>query len=98
LAQSNDVLATGLRNPSARNLRGRSQPGKLKLRTPDGKVVGELHSSARETQNYLSRIPGPLPDRIDLHIGVAQVKFREMSGDRTGGMSPLKLEIPSGAF
>jgi len=52
--------------------------------TPDGKIAHESKSSPREIQNYLGRISGPLLDRIDLHVEVPQVKFREMSGDRTG--------------
>ena len=55
--------------------------------TPEGKMPGESHSSPRETQRYLGRISGPLLDRIDLHIEVPQVKFREISGDRTGETS-----------
>ncbi|MSU59784.1 MAG: ATP-binding protein [Pedosphaera sp.] len=55
--------------------------------TPDGKMPGESKSSPREIQNYLGRISGPLLDRIDLHIEVPQVKFREISGDRTGETS-----------
>jgi magnesium chelatase family protein len=55
--------------------------------TPDGKMPGESKSSPREIQNYLSRISGPLLDRIDLHVEVPQVKFREISGDRTGETS-----------
>src|SRR5450755_571825 len=50
--------------------------------TPDGKMAHESKSSPREIQNYLGRISGPLLDRIDLHIEVPQVKFREISGDR----------------
>ena len=52
--------------------------------TPDGKMPGESRSSPREIQNYLGRISGPLLDRIDLHVEVPTVKFREISGDRTG--------------
>ena len=52
--------------------------------TPEGKMPGESHSSPREIQKYLGRISGPLLDRIDLHIEVPPVKFREISGDRTG--------------
>src|ERR1022692_1182427 len=37
-----------------------------------------------ETQNYLGRISGPLLDRIDLHIEVPPVQFREIASDRTG--------------
>jgi magnesium chelatase family protein len=52
--------------------------------TPDGKMPHESKSSPREIQNYLGRISGPLLDRIDLHVEVPQVKFREISGERTG--------------
>jgi magnesium chelatase family protein len=55
--------------------------------TPDGKMPHESKSSPREIQNYLGRISGPLLDRIDLHIEVPQVKFREISGERTGETS-----------
>src|SRR5438309_6278531 len=51
---------------------------------PDGRMPGESRSSPREIQNYLGRISGPLLDRIDLHVEVPQVKFREISGDKTG--------------
>jgi magnesium chelatase family protein len=56
-------------------------------RTPDGKMPGESRSSPREIQNYLSRVSGPLLDRIDLHIEVPPVKFREITSERTGEMS-----------
>jgi magnesium chelatase family protein len=55
--------------------------------TPQGKMPGESHSSPREIQRYLGRISGPLLDRIDLHIEVPPVKFREISGDLTGETS-----------
>ncbi len=55
--------------------------------TPDGKMPGESKSSPREIQNYLGRISGPLLDRIDLHVEVPQVRFREISGDKTGETS-----------
>ena len=55
--------------------------------TPDGKMPGESRSSPREIQNYLGRISGPLLDRIDLHIEVPAVKFREITSERTGEMS-----------
>ena len=50
-------------------------------------MPGESKSSPREIQNYLGRISGPLLDRIDLHIEVPPVKFREIAGDRTGETS-----------
>ncbi len=52
--------------------------------TPDGKMLGESHCSPREIQNYLGRISGTLLDRIDLHVEVPAVKFREMTAGRTG--------------
>ena len=55
--------------------------------TPDGKMPAESRSSPREIQNYLGRISGPLLDRIDLHVEVPAVKFREMTGERTGETS-----------
>ena len=55
--------------------------------TPDGKMPGESKSSPREIQNYLGRISGPLLDRIDMHIEVPPVKFREMSGTQPGETS-----------
>jgi magnesium chelatase family protein len=55
--------------------------------TPDGKMPQESHSSPRDIQNYLGRISGPLLDRIDLHIEVPAVPFREIAGDRAGEAS-----------
>jgi magnesium chelatase family protein len=55
--------------------------------TPDGKMPGESRSSPREIQNYLARVSSPLLDRIDLHIEVPPVKFREITSERTGEMS-----------
>ncbi len=50
-------------------------------------MLGEPKSSPREIQNYLGRISGPLLDRIDLHIEVPPVQFREMSNAQPGGTS-----------
>src|SRR6266511_3115970 len=47
----------------------------------------ESKCSPREIQNYLGRISGPLLDRIDLHIEVPAVKFREMTSERPGETS-----------
>jgi magnesium chelatase family protein len=60
--------------------------------TPDGKMPAESRSSPREIQNYLGRISGPLLDRIDLHIEVPQVKFQEISSERTGEHSAVIRE------
>ena len=50
-------------------------------------MPGESKNSPREIQNYLGRISGPLLARIDLHIEVPQVKFRDISAERTGETS-----------
>ena len=50
-------------------------------------MPGESRSSPREIQNYLGRISGPLLDRIDLHVEVPPVKFREITSERTGEAS-----------
>jgi magnesium chelatase family protein len=55
--------------------------------TPDGKMPHESRSSPREIQNYLGRVSGPLLDRIDLHVEVPPVNFREMSSEKTGESS-----------
>lgn len=55
--------------------------------TPDGKMPGESKCSAREIRNYLGKISGPLLDRIDIHIEVPAVKFREMTAERNGESS-----------
>ncbi len=50
-------------------------------------MPGESRSSPREIQNYLGRISGPLLDRIDLHIEVPVVKFRDITGEKIGESS-----------
>jgi magnesium chelatase family protein len=39
-------------------------------------------SSPHEMQRYLSKISGPLLDRIDIHIEVTPVPFDKLSDDR----------------
>ena len=51
------------------------------------KRTAESRCSPREIQNYLGRISGPLLDRIDIHVEVPQVKFREISGEQNGETS-----------
>src|SRR6516162_3690598 len=55
--------------------------------TPDGKMPGESRSTPREIQNYLGRISGPLLDRIDLHIEVPPVNFRQITSEQVGEKS-----------
>ncbi|MEX0944765.1 MAG: YifB family Mg chelatase-like AAA ATPase [Balneolaceae bacterium] len=58
-----------------------------------------------QMQRYLSKISGPLLDRIDLHIDVEKVGFRELSGRSNGECSAdirrrviRAREIQSGRF
>ncbi|MBX2828801.1 MAG: YifB family Mg chelatase-like AAA ATPase [Flavobacteriaceae bacterium] len=44
-------------------------------------------SSPAEMQRYLSKISGPLLDRIDIHIEVTPVPFEKLSDDRKGESS-----------
>jgi magnesium chelatase family protein len=55
--------------------------------TPDGKMPHESRSSPREIQNYLGRISGPLLDRIDLHVEVPAVPFKEITSAQAGEAS-----------
>ncbi len=50
---------------------------------PDAPVM----SSPAEMQRYLSKISGPLLDRIDIHIEVTPVPFEKLSDERRGESS-----------
>jgi magnesium chelatase family protein len=45
-----------------------------------------------EVERYRARVSGPLLDRIDLHIEVPAVPYRELSCDRSGEPSPAIRE------
>ena len=47
----------------------------------------ECHCSIPQIERYMARISGPLLDRIDLHIEVPAVPFKELSGGRDGTSS-----------
>ncbi len=47
----------------------------------------ECSCTPQQIQKYLSRISGPLLDRIDIHIEVPAVKYSELSSDRVGESS-----------
>ncbi len=55
--------------------------------TPDGKMPHESRSTPRDIQNYVGRISGPLLDRIDIHVEVPAVSFRDITSERAGESS-----------
>jgi magnesium chelatase family protein len=52
-----------------------------------GDVKRECRCSPRQIENYRQRISGPLLDRIDLHVEVPLVDFRELSSGAPGEKS-----------
>ena len=42
-----------------------------------------------QIHRYVSKISGPLLDRIDLHIEVPEVKYQELTGERDGETSEV---------
>ncbi|MDD5018684.1 MAG: YifB family Mg chelatase-like AAA ATPase, partial [Eubacteriales bacterium] len=47
----------------------------------------QCRCTPREINRYLSRISGPLLDRIDMHIGMEEISYAELMGERTGETS-----------
>ena len=45
----------------------------------------ECRCSSRQIENYRQRISGPLLDRIDLHVEVPLVDFKDLSSSEAGG-------------
>ena len=58
----------------------------LSLRTL-GDPARPCACTPKQIARYRSRISGPLLDRIDIHIGVPRVEWKELSGDETGESS-----------
>ena len=48
----------------------------------------ECRCTPLQIQRYVGRISGPLLDRIDIHIDVPAVRFKELTGTSTGGPEP----------
>jgi magnesium chelatase family protein len=54
-----------------------------------GDLSHDCSCSPGQIQKYMSRISGPLFDRIDIHIEVPAVKFKELSSEPTGERSEV---------
>jgi magnesium chelatase family protein len=57
-----------------------------------GDSAHECSCTPLQIQKYMARISGPLLDRIDIHIEVPAVKFKELSGQPTGEHSSVIRE------
>jgi magnesium chelatase family protein len=58
----------------------------------------ECRCSPLQIQRYVGRISGPLLDRIDIHIDVPAVKFRDLAGDvapETEGSAEIRERVIS---
>ena len=47
----------------------------------------ECHCTPNQIQKYLSKVSGPLLDRIDIHIEVPSVKYKDLSDETSGEKS-----------
>jgi magnesium chelatase family protein len=52
----------------------------------------ECHCTVPQIERYMAKISGPLLDRIDIHIEVPAVPFKELSGPREGSTSAAMRE------
>lgn len=52
----------------------------------------ECHCTPYQIQRYLSKISGPLLDRIDIHLNVPRLNYEELSQRRKGDTSDLIRE------
>jgi len=57
-----------------------------------GDLKRECRCSVRQIENYRQKISGPLLDRIDLHVEVPLVDFKELSNGATGEKSDVIRE------
>jgi magnesium chelatase family protein len=57
-----------------------------------GDKKNECNCNDGQIQRYMSRLSGPLLDRIDLHLEVPAVPFQEMSSLKKGESSQIIRE------
>jgi magnesium chelatase family protein len=49
-----------------------------------GSLIRNCSCDTNRVRRYRARLSGPLVDRLDLQVSVPQVKFRELTAERTG--------------
>ena len=49
----------------------------------------ECHCTIPQIERYMAKVSGPLLDRIDIHIEVPAVPYKELSDDRAGTTSAM---------
>ncbi len=54
-----------------------------------GSPIHECNCSQQKITQYMAKISGPLLDRIDIHIEVPAVKFKELSSEEAGEPSDM---------
>ena len=52
-----------------------------------GSTEKQCRCTPNEIKRYLSRISGPLLDRIDMHIGMEEISYSELTSERSGETS-----------
>ncbi|MDO8602817.1 MAG: YifB family Mg chelatase-like AAA ATPase [Candidatus Omnitrophota bacterium] len=52
----------------------------------------ECHCTPNQIQKYLSKVSGPLLDRIDIHIEVPSVKYKDLADENSGEKSEIIRE------
>jgi magnesium chelatase family protein len=52
----------------------------------------ECHCTPNQVQKYMSKVSGPLLDRIDIHIEVPSVKYKDLSDENSGEKSETVRE------
>ena len=58
-----------------------------------GSAARPCRCTPREARAYLSRLSGPLLDRIDLHVGVRPLTFAELSAPRAESSSQVAARV-----
>jgi magnesium chelatase family protein len=58
-----------------------------------GDPVRECRCTPLQIQRYVGRVSGPLLDRIDIHIDVPAVRFRELKGEAPPSESSAEMRV-----